>query len=74
MELQIFEGTLCDVRPSGEMFVKTEDSRLRQKIYQISNSSSHKWTNPKIKFELVPNNTDRESDEQIEYIARIINP
>lgn len=72
MESQIFKGILCDVKPSGEMFVKTEDKRVTQKIYRISNDSY--VMNNELEFELIPINTDRESDEQIEYIARIINP
>ena len=63
-----FQGVV--IKRQNDFFVQTNDERVKQKVYPISNNSTT-TEGETIDFELIPNNS--ESDEQVEYIARRIN-
>ena len=57
----------------GIFYIQTKDDSLTQKIYLVSvYTQPHEVDRSKeYEFVLIPNNS--ESDEQVEYIARILN-
>lgn len=57
----------------GEFWITTNNESVRQKTYLVSVNTQPKVVDRKKEydFEIIPNNS--ESDEQVEYIARITN-
>ena len=64
------------VNIDNSYFVYVPSVPLKQKVYPVSSSQAiailNTQDNKTVEVELIPNNA--ESDEQVEYTARIINP
>ena len=70
----MYRGKIVNI--GNSYFVHVINASIKQKIYPLSNLSAINILDSQdskfVKVELIPNNS--ESDEQVEYIARIVEP
>lgn len=70
----MYRGEIVNI--GNSYFVHVIDAPIKQKVYPLSSLSAMKILDSQdskfVEVELIPNNS--ESDEQVEYTARIVEP